>query len=256
MKHIKIIGIGAGDPDYLTLQAVNALNAVDVFFLLDKGADKETLVDFRREICRRHVKDRPHRFVDATSPDWDRASDAYRATIDGLNRDKRAVFERLIGEAMADGECGGFLVWGDPALYDSTIRIVSEIAASGAHDIAFEVIPGISAAQALTARHKTPLNRIGGAVQITTGRRLAEAFPEDVDSVVVMLDARTAFTHYVDQDLEIFWGAYLGTPDELLISGTLADVADDITRTRAEAREKHGWIMDTYLLRRREPEEG
>ena len=34
---------------------------------------------------------------------------------------------------MADGECGAFLVWGDPTLYDSTIRIVEMIASSGRH---------------------------------------------------------------------------------------------------------------------------
>ena len=50
--------------------------------------------------------------------------------------------------------------------------------------------------------------------------------------------------------MEIYWGAYLGTPDEILISGKLADVADEIQRRRAEARRANGWIMDTYLMRR------
>jgi precorrin-6A synthase len=44
MKKILIIGIGAGNLEYVTIQAVNALNQVDVFFILDKGADKEKLV--------------------------------------------------------------------------------------------------------------------------------------------------------------------------------------------------------------------
>lgn len=50
--------------------------------------------------------------------------------------------------------------------------------------------------------------------------------------------------------LRVFWGAYLGTPDEVLIAGLLGEVAAEITRTRAELRDRHGWIMDTYLLRR------
>ncbi len=41
MKRILIIGIGAGNPDYVTIQAVNALNEVDVFFVMDKGIAKE-----------------------------------------------------------------------------------------------------------------------------------------------------------------------------------------------------------------------
>jgi precorrin-6A synthase len=63
-----------------------------------------------------------------------------------------------------------------------------------------------------------------------------------------MLDAQTAFTEHLDAD--IYWGAYLGTPDEILISGPLREVASEIEKVRAEARDRKGWIMDTYLLRR------
>jgi precorrin-6A synthase len=252
VKTILIIGIGAGDPEYMTIQAVNALNRVDVFFMLDKGASKQKLISLRHEICRLYIKGRDYRFVDAASPEWERATHQdYRATIDGLNQDKQALFERLIADGMADGECGAFLVWGDPALYDSTIRIVEAIATGGAQDVEYEVIPGISAVQALAAKHKTTLNRIGESVEITTGRKLAEGFPDGADSVVVMLDAVNAYKRFADQDIDIFWGAYVGTPDEILISGKLKDVAGDIERVRAEARRKNGWIMDTYLMRRR-----
>jgi precorrin-6A synthase len=250
MKKILIIGIGAGNPEYVTIQAVNALNQVDVFFILDKGASKDKLIAFRQEICRRYIENREYRFIDAASPEWERGTADYRSTIDELNRDKRAVFERLIADGMADGECGAFLVWGDPTLYDSTIRIVEAIAKGGAHAFDYEVIPGISAAQALAARHRTTLNRIGEAIQITTGRRIAEGFPNNVDSVIVMLDADNAYKRFADQDIDIFWGAYIGTPDEILIAGKVADVADEIHRRRAEARRANGWIMDTYVMRR------
>jgi precorrin-6A synthase len=87
-------------------------------------------------------------------------------------------------------------------------------------------------------------------VTVTTGRRLARQWPPDVDDVVVMLDSRDAYQQFSNQDMEIFWGAYLGTPDEILISGPLPEVAARITETRAAARDRKGWIMDTYLLRR------
>lgn len=250
MKKILIIGIGAGNPEYLTIQAVNALNRVDVFFILDKGASKEKLIALRHEICRRYIKDRDYRFVDAGSPEWERGTANYRATIDALNEEKQAVFECLIADGMEDGECGAFLVWGDPTLYDSTIRIVAAIAKGGAQAIDYEVIPGISAPQALAATHKTTLNRIGESVEITTGRRIAAGFPNNVDSVIVMLDAENAYKRFADQDIDIYWGAYIGTPDEILISGKLKEVVDDIERARAEARKANGWIMDTYLMRR------
>ncbi|WP_321964129.1 precorrin-6A synthase (deacetylating) [Paraburkholderia sp. J7] len=253
MKKILIIGIGAGDPKYLTVQAIEALNAADVFFVMDKGAAKDKLVALRKEICARFIKDHDYRIVEATSPERRRDEGLdYKAAVDELNRDKQRVFERLIEEELTDGQCGAFLVWGDPSLYDSTIRILDSVLADGRLAFDFEVIPGISSVQALAAKHRVPLNFIGKPVSITTGRRLAEGgFPQDVESAVVMLDAQNAYAQLPGEDLDIYWGAYVGTPDEILMSGRLEDVKDEIVRVRAQAREANGWIMDTYLLRKR-----
>ena len=251
MKTILIIGIGAGNPDYITIQAINALNRVDVFFSMDKGPDKQKLASLRREICQRFIAHDRYRVVEAPIPERARDTADYRAAVADLNREKTLLFERLIAEEMADGECGGFLVWGDPSLYDSTIRILKTLVARQPRGIAFEVIPGISSVQALAARHKTTLNQIGQAFEVTTGRRLAEGFPDDLQSVVVMLDADGTFKQFTEQDIDIFWGAYVGTPDEILVAGKLRDVADDIARLRTEARAANGWIMDSYIMHRR-----
>ncbi len=256
MKTILIIGIGAGDPDYMTVQAIKALNRVNVFFLMDKGRQKGKLRDVREEICRRHIAPgRAPRFAEVKSPPRDPRPADYLGCVEELNAAKQAAFERLIAEEMKDGETAGILVWGDPMLYDSTIRNIEAIVATGRHTIAYEVIPGITAVQALAARHKIPLNRIAEPVLLTTGRRLlAEGFPEGVTSAVVLLDGEDTFGRFADAavhgEMDIYWGAYLGTPDEILISGRLADVAADIHRRRAEGRQKHGWIMDTYLIRK------
>ncbi|MHC8314877.1 precorrin-6A synthase (deacetylating) [Pseudomonas sp. LB3P31] len=250
MKKLLVIGIGAGNPDYITLQAVKALNSVDVFFLMDKGESKDKLIELRREICERYITDQDYRFVEAPSPERERGEGDYRSSVEALNQAKQMTFQRLIKEQMSDSECAGFLVWGDPALYDSTIRILQAILASGACEFEFEVIPGITSVQALCAQHKMPLNSIGQSVEITTGRRLAAGQVSDADSLVVMLDAQDAYRQVADLETEIYWGAYLGTADELLISGKLKDVAPQIERVRKAARLANGWIMDTYLLRR------
>ncbi|AJP58411.1 precorrin-6A synthase (deacetylating) [Pandoraea vervacti] len=253
MKKILIIGIGAGNPDYLTVQAIDALNRADVFFVMDKGAAKEKLVALRKHIIERFVKGRDYRIVEAASPERrrDASDDDYRVAVDELNRDKQQIFARLISESMRDGEVGAFLVWGDPSLYDSTIRILEAIRAQGGHTFEFDVIPGISSVQALAAQHRIPLNQIGKSIEITNGRGIVDGFPQGVDTVVVMLDAKHAYKHLAHEDLDIFWGAYVGTPDEILIAGPLREVMDEIERVRDEARRTHGWIMDTYLLRRR-----
>ena len=250
-----MIGIGAGDPDHLTVQAIKALNQVDAFFVLDKGNEKQDLVDLRRRILAEHVANPSYRVVEARDPDRDRTADAYANAVHDWRRRRADICERLIRDELGPDERGAFLVWGDPALYDSTLAIVEDILSRGTVEFDYEVVPGISSVSALAARHRIGLNRVGRPIQITTGRRLSESLPEGlpdgVDDVVVMLDAHCAFAQIGDDDTTtIYWGAYIGTPDELLVSGPLRDVADQIQATRAEAQHRKGWIMDTYLLRR------
>ena len=165
------------------------------------------------------------------------------------------MWGRALRDELADDAVGGLLVWGDPSLYDSTIDVIERILTAGTIVFEYEVIPGISSVHALTARHRIALNRVGGAVQITTGRRLAnDGWPDGIDDLVVMLDADCSFRAVDPDGVEIFWGAYLGTPDELLVAGPLAEAGPKIEELRAEARRRKGWIMDTYLLRRRSSE--
>ncbi|MBD9424227.1 precorrin-6A synthase (deacetylating) [Pseudomonas sp. PDM15] len=247
MKELLLVGIGAGDPDYITQQAIKALRRSDVIFLMDKGPAKHKLNALRREICERFLGDHSPRFAEGQQPERERDAADYRASVDELNRDKQAVFEQLIDEQMSDGETAAFMAWGDPSLYDSSIRIIESIATARS-DLTYDVIPGITSLQALTARHRVPLNQIGRAVEITTGRLLAEGWPQGVDSVAVMLDAKDTYLRFVGQGLHIYWGAYVGTADEILIAGALDEVAERIAATRADARERNGWIMDSYLL--------
>ena len=248
MRKIYVIGIGAGDPDHLTLQAAKAIGRTDVFFLLDKGEAKESMIELRRRMLKSYARP-SRRIAEGRDPDRDRKPDDYVGTVEDWRSRRSAVTEALITEHLLEEEVGAFLVWGDPTLYDSTIAILDEILARGTITFSYEVIPGISSVSSLAAKHRVPLNRVGRPVQITTGRRLAtDGWPEGVDDVVVMLDAGQSFGDVADAD--IYWGAYLGTTDEILRSGPVEEVADEIKRVRAEARDQHGWIMDTYLLRR------
>ena len=225
-----MIGIGAGDPAWLTLEAVSALKSLDVLFVLDKG---DELTAARRSMVARHAPGvREVAIVDPPRGRGAEAVAAWRAERVAL------VSAALVGESGV----GGFLAWGDPSLYDGLMSVLDEVG------VPYDVVPGISALAALTARFRVPLNRVGGSVVITSGRRLA-AEGMLADDVVVMLDSDLAFLG-VDPAVEIYWGAYLGTPDELLVSGVLGDVRDEIVRVRSEARRRKGWMFDTYLLRR------
>lgn len=242
-RRIHVIGIGAGDPAYVTVQAIEALNDTQVFFAMDKGSQKDDLVALRRQICERFIREPGYRFVALADPP--RAKDGeYRDAVADWHAARARVWADAIETELADGATGAFLAWGDPSLYDSTLRILETVASQV--DIEYDVIPGITAIQALTARHRIALNDIGEPVLITTGRQLREnGFS---GSAVVMLDAECSFLT-CPPATRIWWGAYLGTPDELLYSGTVGQVGQRIAEARADARTAHGWIMDTYLLR-------
>jgi precorrin-6A synthase len=242
-RHIHVIGIGAGNPEHLTVQAIEALNQSQVFFAMDKGETKSDLVGLRREICARFIREPGYRFVEL--PDPPRAKDAdYRAAVSDWHAARARIWAAAIGTELGPDGVGAFLAWGDPSLYDSTLRILDAVAVET--DLSYDVIPGISAIQALTAAHRIPLNVVGEPVLITTGRQLRAHGVSG--SAVVMLDGECSFRQ-CPPETRLWWGAYLGTGNELLVAGTVGEVGERITALRAEARARHGWIMDTYLLR-------
>ena len=250
MRKLFIVGIGAGDPEHVTIQAIKALNQADVIFVVEKGREKRALARLRHEICERFIDKETYRIVPIQDPERDRTASAYSKAVDDWRRRRAEVYEAALRDELGDDERGAILVWGDPAIYDGTLAIVDEIVARDVVRFDYEVIPGISSIQALAAKHKIALNRVGEPIEITTGRRLKQASPEEVENVVVMLDADCTFKDVASDEIEIYWGAYVGTDDEILISGVLPEVMDEIERVRREARERIGWIMDTYLLRR------
>ena len=238
---ILLIGIGSGAPGHVTLQAVEAIQAFDVLFVVTKDGAEE-LTELRRAVVARH-RTTPYRTVELPDPPrpWREAPD-YRGAVQRW-REQRAALWRKAFDDLGQ-ETGAFLVWGDPSLYESTLTIVDELG------VDYDVIPGVSSLHALTARHRIPLNRVGRAVQITPARLLEHGLPEGVDDVVVMLDPAATFTTLAPDGIEIYWGAYLGTEDEILMSGPLAECAEPIRTAREEARARKGWIFDIYLLRR------
>lgn len=249
MIHLALVGIGTGNPDHLTGAAIRALNNADLILLPRKGAAKSDLVDLRRDICASCVT-APVRVIEfdlpvraETGPYLDRVHDWHAAIADVWT-------EQIAAHLPHGGHRVALLVWGDPSLYDSTLRIAGRLKASGMA-LQVEVIPGITSLQALTAAHAVPLNDLGAPVLITTGRRLrAEGWPEGASRVAVMLDQGCAFDVLSPEGTYIWWGAYLGMTHQHLIAGPLADVSGTIRRDRARLRALHGWIMDIYLLHR------
>ncbi len=248
MINIHVIGIGSGNPDHITVQAIKTLNSCDVLLVPEKGTEKAFLADIRHEICARFITERQPRFEHFTVPHRDTSS-GYESSVADWHGAIACIYERLLTEKVGEGETVGLLVWGDPMLYDSTLRILEIVRGRGNVRFDVDVIPGITSLQSLCASHRIPLNQIGQPVQITTGRRLAEGWPEGATDVAVVLDGAQTYQRLDDQGAMIYWGAYLGTPMEITVSGRLSEVVSEINNIREKARLEHGWIMDTYVLR-------
>ena len=242
MRELWLVGIGTGNPDHVTLEGQKALRDAVTILLPYKGDGKEDLVDIRQTI------------LEAAS------SKAEITSFDMPTRDEALPYEERVErwhdeiaqrwtDAVSDAPTGpvALLVWGDPGFYDSTLRIAARL--NPAPQI--RVIPGVTAMQALTAAHAIPFNEVNGDVIVTTGRKLRESgWPDGARTICVVLDGRCSFQTLDMPSFHIWWGAFLGMPEQMLDSGHLPDVCDRIASRRAEARERHGWIMDTYILRR------
>jgi len=248
MIDLHLIGIGTGNPDHLTRAAIAAMNAADLILLPRKGDAKSDLIDLRRTICADVLTgDIP--VVEFDLPERDTYA-PYLSAVDQWHDAIALAWRDEITQHLPNGGRLALLVWGDPSLYDSTLRIADRLCAEGLA-ITVTVEPGITSLQALTAAHAIPLNTIAAPVLITTGRRLrAGGWPAGVDTIAVMLDGDCAFQTLDSPGIKIWWGAYLGMAHQMLIAGCLDEVADGIIQSRAILRERHGWIMDIYLLRR------
>ncbi|HEX2175765.1 MAG TPA: precorrin-6A synthase (deacetylating) [Nocardioidaceae bacterium] len=251
MRRLLLVGIGAGGADQVTVEAVRALNEVDAFIVADKQRGVDDLVAVREEICRRHVSG-DFRIIEVSDPPRDRTPAAYGRAVVDWHDARAAAYEEVIRDQIGEDETGGFLIWGDPALYDSTIRVVEMILERGKVAFDYEVVPGISSIQMLAARHRLVLNRVGEPVTVTTGRRLHEAVAEGRDNIVVMLDGKFSCAT-LTEEWDVWWGANLGTSDEALVAGPLRQVLEAVLEKREQVRHARGWVMDTYLLRRSFP---
>lgn len=249
MIDLTLIGIGTGNPQHLTLQAIDALNGVELILIPNKGAGKDDLAGLRRQICDQVIRNADVKIVEFNLPVRDSKTSDYRQRVDDWHDAIARVWSETITNHLPTSGKVGFLVWGDPSLYDSTMRIADRLQRQ--QKIALSVIPGITSIQALTASHAIPINEIGAPFTITTGRQLRDhGWPDSADTLVVMLDGECSFQSIDASDVHIWWSAYAGMREEILISGPLSDVAAQIIETRALARADHGWIMDIYLLRR------
>ncbi|CAN5531930.1 precorrin-6A synthase (deacetylating) [soil metagenome] len=248
---VRILGVGMG-PQHVTPEVADALRTVDYVLAADKGddqGDRDGLLALRRQILDTYADSAE--IIAVRDPDRDRSAGLDAGGYQGAVADWHDARAARYAEVLRQrGGTAAFLVWGDPALYDSTIRVVEKVRELGV-PLEFDVLPGISAPQLLAARHRIVLHEVGRPVHITTGRRLQEAVAAGLDNIVTMLNPAPGRLDFAGlQDWSVWWGANLGATGERLVSGRLGEVLPTVVEAREAAKAQAGWVMDLYLARK------
>ncbi|MBQ66514.1 MAG: precorrin-6A synthase (deacetylating) [Marinovum sp.] len=249
MIDLVLVGIGMGNPDHLTGQAIKALQNADLILIPEKGNEKSDLADLRAVICEKLLSPIPQIAL-FRLPVRDPKESSYLKRVTDWHEKIALLWRDEIFKHCPNGGRVALMIWGDPSLYDSSLRIANRLIAEE-QKVSINVVPGLTSLQLLTAAHKIPLNTLAEPVMIMTGRNLRDGgWPNTVKTVVVMLDGDCSFDQLDGKDYTIWWGAFLGMPEQILASGPLHQCCEDIKVLRANARAEHGWIMDSYLLRK------
>ncbi len=216
---VALVGAGPGDPELFTLRAVRALQSADVI-LIDDLVSPQVLDFARREARKMMVGKTGH------GPAC-KQSEINDLMIKLAKAGKRVV--RLKG--------------GDPMIFG---RAGEEIAACRAANIPIEVVPGISAAQGAASRLLVSLTHRAEArrVQYVTGHDRDGRLPDDIDWRSIADPAATTVVYMPKKTLRLLGAravaqgldpatpavavANATRPDEAIVAGTIADIADRI----------------------------
>jgi precorrin-6A synthase len=93
---LKLIGIGTGNPEHLTLQAIREMRSCDLILVPRKGEEKGELAETRRRICAEHLGEAT-RIAQFDMPVRDETIASYRDRVDAWHD---AIAERWL-EAIA-----------------------------------------------------------------------------------------------------------------------------------------------------------
>lgn len=239
-RKVLIVAIGAGNPDFVTVQAIDARGHVTLFFI-PSGLGMKNHARVRAEITGLYVRNRPFRTAPYREP-CSNNEDA-DAAANGFPHASLSI------EEVDASECGAFIAWSALSLIETVWRILQHLRSKGGFDLDYEVIPGNSNIQVLTTAHKVALCNVGRSILTATGRSIAGGFPNNADTIVFMQSA-VATPDTVFGWNDVHWTLYAGMPDDMLVSGRLREIVDGLEQVRTEALEGRGWVVEPLLRKK------
>jgi len=209
---LSLVGAGPGDPEMITLKAINTIRKADV--ILYDALANESLLEYA-------APGAIIRFV------------GKRYGCHALSQHE--INQLIVEMAMAHGHVVR-LKGGDPFVFG---RAVEEIEAARAHGIKVTVIPGVSSAVAVPASQMIPLTSRGVAESfwVTTGTTRSGDISGDIalaarsTATVVILMAMSKleaimdiFTQHGKQDTPVAIIQDGTTPQQKMVIGTVRDI--------------------------------
>ena len=164
------IGVGTGDPEYLTLKAVRLIQQADVIAYLksDKG------VSIAHNIASEWIKDQqPMAILMPYKTERNAANKAYDTAAE------------QISDYLQQGKSVAFICEGDPLFFGSYIYLHQRLSPN----YRCEIVPGISSINAASALAQIPLTQQNETLAIVTSRNTDEEILDalsNYSSVVIM----------------------------------------------------------------------
>ena len=221
---VYLVGAGPGDPELLTLKALRLMQQADVV-IYDRLVSPPIL-----DLCRR----------DATKIYVGKARSNHSVPQDGINA--------LLVEYAAQGKRVCRLKGGDPFIFGRGGEEIQELFAAG---VAFQVVPGITAASGCSAYAGIPLTHrdYAQSVRFLTGH-LKEGSPElpwnelvyENQTLVLYMGlvgleriCAQLIAHGQRPNMPVALISKGTTPDQKVVVGTLADIASKVTEHQIQA---------------------
>lgn len=154
--YVSFVSSGPGDPELLTMRAVDRLKKADAILFDDLSFGP---------------------ILELAKPDADLVGVGKRA---GRPSPKQASVSRLLVDYATTGQHVVRLKSGDAGVFG---RLEEELVALAEAGIEFEIVPGVTSASAAAAEYGIPLTRRLSArrLQFVTGHDVAGALPEDLN---------------------------------------------------------------------------